>query len=176
MNPPPILEFEPPEFRVGIGYDSHRLRVGRRLVLGGVQIPSEKGLEGHSDADILLHAITDAMLGAASQGDIGELFPHSDPQWKDVESSVFVRHASELLVSYGWRVVNLDAVVVLERPKILPYRSRIRENIAALVGTKPGSIGLKAKTGEGIGPVGNCELAEAHAVALIARSGSPQLM
>ena len=176
MNPPPIVEFELPETRVGIGYDSHRLEEGRRLVLGGVEIPAEKGLAGHSDADILLHAITDAMLGASGQGDIGELFPPSDPQWEDADSSVFVRHAFELLESYGWRVVNVDAVVVLERPKILPFRDRIRENVSNLLGIEPGAVGLKAKTGEGAGPVGEGAVAEAHAVVLIARSGAPKLM
>ena len=149
---------------------------GRRLVLGGVEIPAEKGLEGHSDADILLHAITDAMLGASGQGDIGELFPPSDPQWQDADSSVFVRHAVEVLESYGWSVVNVDAVVVLERPKIQPFRDQIRENVSALLGIEPGAFGLKAKTGEGTGPVGAGELAEAHAAILIARSGAPKLM
>ena len=176
MNPPPIVELEPPEFRVGIGYDSHRMETGRRLVLGGVEIPFEKGLAGHSDADVVLHAITDAMLGAAGQGDIGELFPPSDPQWRDADSSVFARHAFELLVSYGWRIVNVDAVIVIERPKILPYRDRMREKVANLLGIPTGAVGLKAKTAEGRGPVGEGDLAEAHAAVLIARSGPPNLM
>lgn len=176
MKPPPIVGFEAPESRVGIGYDSHRLAAGRRLILGGVQIPAKKGLVGHSDADILLHAITDAILGASGQGDIGELFPPSDPQWKDADSSVFVRHAVELLESYGWRVVNVDAVIVLEEPKILPFRARVRDSVAALLGVESSVVGLKAKTGEGVGPVGTGELAEAHAVVMISRSGSPKLM
>ena len=175
MNPP-IIDFDRPEMRTGIGYDSHRLAAGRRLVLGGVEIPSDKGLLGHSDADVLLHAITDAMLGAAAKGDIGVLFPASDPQWRDADSSVFVRHAAELLESYGWKTVNVDAVVVLERPKLLPYRDRIRRNVASMVGIDPDAVGLKAKTGEGVGPVGTGQLAEAHAVVLISRSRVPKLM
>lgn len=175
MNPP-IIDFDRPEMRVGIGYDSHRLAAGRRLVLGGIEIPSEKGLLGHSDADVLLHAITDAMLGAAAKGDIGVLFPPSDPQWRDADSSIFVRHASELLESYGWEVVNVDALVLLERPKLLPYRGRIRANVASMLGIDPDAVGLKAKTGEGVGPVGTGQLAEAHAVVLVSRSRVPKLM
>ena len=176
MNPPPIVSFDRNEVRVGIGCDSHRLVEGRPLILGGVEIPSEKGLQGHSDADILLHAVTDAILGAAGQSDIGELFPPSDPQWKDADSSIFLRHATELLDSYGWSVVNVDAVIVLEQPKILPYRDRIRENLASMLGIDPGAVGLKAKTGEGVGPVGTGEIAAAHAVALITGSGTKKLM
>ena len=175
MNPP-IIDFERPELRVGIGYDSHRLATGRKLVLGGVEIQSEKGLLGHSDADVLLHAITDAMLGAAAKGDIGTLFPPSDPQWRDADSSIFVRHASELLESYGWKVVNVDAVILIEQPRLGPYRDRIRERVASLLGIDPDAIGLKAKTGEGVGPVGTGQLAEAHAVVLISRSSVPKLM
>ncbi len=176
MNPPPFVSFEQPETRVGFGYDCHRLVEGRPLILGGIEIESDRGLVGHSDADILLHAVTDAMLGASAQGDIGELFPPTDPQWKDADSSVFVRHAAELLESYGWKIANVDAVIVIERPKILPYRDRIRENICSLLGLEPAAVFLKAKTGEGVGPVGTGELAEAHAVVLISRSGSPRLM
>lgn len=176
MKPPPTVPFEWPEFRIGIGYDSHRLAAGRRLVLGGVEIPADRGLLGHSDADILLHAITDALLGAAAKGDIGTLFPPTDPQWKDADSSVFVRHAKELLECYGWNVVNVDAVVVLERPKLLPHRDRIRDSVAALLGIDPDAVGLKAKTGEGVGPAGTGELAEAHAVAMVRRSRITKLM
>ena len=176
MNPPSFPGSKPSETRVGIGYDCHRLAAGRKLILGGVEIAAEKGLLGHSDADILLHAITDALLGAATQGDIGELFPPTDPQWEAADSSVFVRHASELLTGYGWKVVNIDAVVILERPKLLPHRDRIRDNIASLLGIETSAVGLKAKTGEGVGPVGTGELAEAHAVVLIARQKTPKLM
>ncbi len=145
-------------------------------MLGGVEIPSEKGLAGHSDADVLLHAITDAMLGAAAKGDIGILFPASDPQWRDAASSIFVRHASELLESYGWMIVNVDAVVLLEEPKLQPYRDRIRKSVASLLGIDPDAVGLKAKTGEGVGPVGTGQLAEAHAVVLVSRSRVPKVM
>ena len=176
MTPPPIISLEPPEFRTGVGYDVHRLAKGRKLVIGGVEIASDKGLVGHSDADILLHAITDAMLGASAQGDIGELFPNDDPQWQHADSSVFARQAAEILESYGWRIVNVDAVVVLERPKLLPYRERIRENIASILKIPTGAVGLKAKTGEGVGPVGTEQMAEAHAVVLIARTGQPKVM
>ncbi len=176
MNPPPFAVLEPPEFRVGIGYDCHRLVPDRPLMLGGVEIESDKGLLGHSDADVVLHAITDALLGAVGQGDIGELFPPSDPQWKDAPSSVFVRHAVELVQGYGWRVVNLDIVVVIERPRILPHRDSIRNSIRNLLGIDVGAVGLKAKTGEGIGPVGTGELAESHAVVLLMRREKPKLM
>ena len=176
MKPPPIISFDPPEFRTGIGFDSHRLATGRKLILGGVEIPSEQGLHGHSDADVLLHAITDALLGAAAQGDIGEFFPPSDPQWKDADSSIFARHAVELLESYGWSIVNVDAVVVLERPKLLTYRDRMRENIASILKVPATAVGLKAKSGEGVGPVGTGQLAEAHAVVSIKRAGTAQVM
>ena len=176
MKPPPIVSLERNEFRIGIGYDSHRLVEGRPLILGGVNIPSKIGLQGHSDADILLHAITDAILGATGQGDIGELFPPSDPQWRDADSSIFLRHATELLDSYGWRLVNVDTVTVLERPKILPFRDRIRENVAALLQIAPELVSVKAKTNEGLGPVGSGELAVAHAIALVERSGSRKVM
>ena len=119
------------EFRCGVGYDLHRLEEGRELILGGVEIPHEKGLDGHSDADILMHALTDALLGAAALGDIGELFPPTDPQWKGAASEVFLRHAVELLQSYGYEIINVDAVVILEKPKLLPYRDAIRTNLRA---------------------------------------------
>ncbi len=156
------------EFRTGVGYDSHRLEPGRPLVLGGIEIPSEMGLVGHSDADILIHALTDALLGAAGLGDIGELFPNSDPKWKDAASEIFLTQARELLEGYGCRIVNVDAVVVIERPKILPHRRKIRDNLARILRIEPSRIGLKAKTSEGVGPCGRGEAAEAHAVATVA--------
>ena len=164
------------EHRCGVGYDLHRLEPGRRLILGGVEIPFDKGLAGHSDADILIHALTDALLGAAGLGDIGELFPPSDPQWKDAASEVFLRHACELLRGYGYEIINVDAVIILERPKILPHRDKIRKNLARILGVDAGRIGLKAKTSEGVGAAGRSEAAEAHAVALIVRDAKPQLM
>jgi 2-C-methyl-D-erythritol 2,4-cyclodiphosphate synthase len=142
---------------------------GRRLILGGVEIPSEKGLLGHSDADIVSHAVTDALLGAAALGDIGQHFPPSDPQWKDAPGSVFLGRARELLAAAGWEIVNVDVVVVIERPKILPYRDQIRENLARMLGVDIAAVSVKAKTSEGVGPVGEGLAAEAHAVATVGR-------
>ena len=179
MSAPPIPSIptiDPREFRMGVGYDLHRLEAGKKLILGGVAIPFEKGLSGHSDGDILLHALTDALLGAASMGDIGEIFPPSDEQWKDADSSIFLRHARELLQGYGWRIVNVDTIIVIERPKILPYRERIRKNVAGILQIDPDLISIKAKSAEGIGPIGLGQAAEAHAAAAISRAAGPKLM
>lgn len=157
------------EFRVGVGYDSHRLTENRRLILGGVEIPFDKGLDGHSDGDILLHSLTDALLGAAGLGDIGEYFPPSDPRWKDADSRVFLRHAADLVRQRGYRIVNVDVTLVLEAPKIGPYREQIRKSVAETLEVEPDRVGLKAKTAEGLGPVGRGESAEAHAVASLAK-------
>ena len=164
------------EIRNGVGYDLHRLEAGRKLILGGVEIDFEKGLAGHSDADILMHAVTDALLGAASLGDIGELFPPSDDQWKGAASEVFLKHAKELVEGYGYRVINVDAVIVIERPKILPFRDQIRDNLARILGVDRDRVGLKAKTSEGVGPVGLGEAAECHAVAMLQRETSAKVM
>ena len=166
----------PQEFRCGIGYDLHRLEPGRKLILGGVEIPFDKGLAGHSDADIVLHALTDALLGAAGLGDIGELFPPTDPQWKDCASEVFLTQARELVEGYGYRIINVDVVVILERPKLLPHRQAIRENVSRLLGVRPDRIGMKAKTSESVGPAGRGEAAEAHAVACLVRDEAPRMM
>jgi 2-C-methyl-D-erythritol 2,4-cyclodiphosphate synthase len=157
------------EFRTGLGYDLHRMVEGRRLILGGVEIPHEKGLAGHSDADIVAHALTDALLGAAALGDIGEHFPPSDPQWKDAPGSVFLGRAREMLAAHGFSIVHVDVVVVIERPKILPYRPQIRENLARMLGVAPESVSIKAKTAEGLGDVGRGEAAEAFATATVRR-------
>jgi 2-C-methyl-D-erythritol 2,4-cyclodiphosphate synthase len=157
------------EFRVGVGYDSHRLTENRRLILGGVEIPFDKGLDGHSDGDILLHSLTDALLGAAGLGDIGEHFPPSDPRWKDADSRIFLRHAADLVRQRGYRIVNVDVTLVLEAPKIGPYREQIRKSVAETLDVEPDRVGLKAKTAEGLGPVGRGESAEAHAVASLAK-------
>jgi len=159
------------EFRSGVGYDLHRLAEGRRLVLGGVEIPAEKGLLGHSDADVVSHAVTDALLGAAALGDIGEHFPASDPQWKDAPSRLFLERARELLGKHGFAIVNVDVVVVIERPRILPYRERIRESLAASLGIEAAAVSVKAKTAEGVGAVGEGAAAEAYAVATISKAG-----
>ena len=157
------------EFRVGIGYDSHRLVENRKLIVGGVEIPFEKGLSGHSDGDILFHALTDALLGAVGLGDIGQYFPPSDPRWKDADSRVFLEHARKLIQENGYRVVNVDAVIILEQPRIGPHRDAIRKNVAEVLGIEVERVGLKAKTAEGMGPVGEGKAAEAQAVALVAR-------
>jgi len=162
------------EFRTGIGYDSHRLAEGRKLILGGVEIPFEKGLAGHSDADIVLHALTDALLGAAALGDIGEHFPPSEDRWRDADSRLFLEHARSLLQADGYEIVNADIVVLIQRPKLLPYRDQIRRNIASALGIEADRVGLKAKTAEGVGPVGAEQTAEAHAVATICREVQPR--
>ncbi len=162
------------EYRTGIGYDLHPLVGGRRLVLGGVEISFEKGLAGHSDADVVCHAVTDALLGAAGLGDIGEHFPPSNPRWKDSPSLVFVRRARGLLQGAGFSIVHLDVVLVLERPKILPHRDRIRRNLAEALGVAESAVSIKAKTAEGIGPVGEGRAAEAWAAATVRVKGKRQ--
>ncbi|MDA1315869.1 MAG: 2-C-methyl-D-erythritol 2,4-cyclodiphosphate synthase [Acidobacteria bacterium] len=157
------------EFRVGIGYDSHRLVENRKFIVGGVEIPFEKGLSGHSDGDILFHALTDALLGAVGLGDIGEHFPPSDTKWKDAASRIFLEHAHKLIQENGYRVVNVDAVIIVEQPKIGPWRDAIRKSVAEVLGIEMERVGLKAKTAEGMGPVGEGLAAEAQAVALLAR-------
>ncbi|MBN2338321.1 MAG: 2-C-methyl-D-erythritol 4-phosphate cytidylyltransferase [Acidobacteria bacterium] len=162
-----------PEVRVGQGIDYHRLTAGRRLVLGGVEIPFERGLEGHSDADVLLHAVCDALLGAAGMGDIGRLFPDSDPAWRGRASLFFLEEVGRLLAAEGWRALNVDATLVLERPKIAPHALAMRRNIAAALGLDEGAVGVKATTSEGMNAEGRGEGVSAQAVALIARGPAP---
>ena len=152
------------EFRSGLGWDVHRLVAGRPLILAGVQIPSEAGLDGHSDADVLAHAITDAILGAAALGDIGMHFPDTDPRWKNCDSLVFLRHAKSLMEAAGFRLVNVDSTVVLERPKLKDYRQAIREKLAATLGLTLDRVSVKFKTAEKMGPVGEGRSAEAQAI------------
>jgi 2-C-methyl-D-erythritol 2,4-cyclodiphosphate synthase len=156
--------------RVGYGYDVHRLVAGRRLVLGGVEIPSDKGLDGHSDADVLVHAICDALLGAAALGDIGRHFPNTDPKYGGISSLVLLKHVGGLLEAGGYALVNIDATLILERPKILPYVEAMQAAIGEALGVSPALISIKATTGEGLGFAGRGEGAEAHAVAGIIRS------
>ena len=156
--------------RVGQGYDSHRLVEGRPLILGGVHIPFEKGLDGHSDADVLLHAVTDALLGAASLGDIGTHFPPSDPKWKGADSGKLLSAVLGLAKEKGWRVVNLDATVVCERPKLGAYKATIRENVAKLLEVAVDAVSIKAKTNEKMDAVGREEGMVAQAVILLARN------
>ena len=152
------------EVRIGQGWDSHRLAPGRPLILGGVRVPSEFGLEGHSDADVLSHAITDAILGAAALGDIGMHFPDSDPKWKGSDSLVFLRHARELAEARGYRIVNVDSTIILERPRLRDYREAIRNKVAEALGVDPSRVSLKFKTAEKLGPVGEGRSAESQAI------------
>ncbi len=155
--------------RVGQGWDLHRLGPGRPLMLGGVEVPSELGELGHSDGDALFHAIVDAMLGAVAVGDIGRHFPPSDPRWKDAPSRLFVERAAEILAGSGWRVVNVDATVVLERPRLAPLADDIRASVADALGLSVGAVSVKAKTREGLGDVGRSEAVEAQAIVLVER-------
>ena len=158
------------EFRTGLGWDVHRLAEGRALIIGGVTIPSDKGLEGHSDADILLHAVTDALLGAAALGDIGMHFPDTDPQWKGAASARFLEHAVALVVEKGFWLVNVDTTVILERPKLKDYRIDIRNSLAKCLGLDVDRVSVKFKTAERVGPVGEGKSAEAQAIVTIAKT------
>ena len=153
--------------RVGTGYDLHRLVEGRPLILGGVTVPFERGALGHSDADVVCHASTDAILGAACLGDIGRHFPDSDPRWKDASSLDLLRHAAGLVREAGLEILNLDVVVILERPKILPHLDAIRAGLADAAGIATGQVSVKGKTNEGVDAVGRGEAIAAHAVALL---------
>ena len=154
--------------RIGQGWDNHRLTAGRPLILGGVTIPSDFGLDGPSDADIPLHAITDALLGSVALGDIGMHFPDTDPQWHGAASAQFVQHAQSLVTQRGYSIVNLDCTVILERPKLKDFRTAIRENVAHLLNLPLADVNVKFKTSEKVGPVGEGLSAEAQAVVLIA--------
>ncbi|MBX3179581.1 MAG: 2-C-methyl-D-erythritol 2,4-cyclodiphosphate synthase [Candidatus Hydrogenedentes bacterium] len=153
--------------RIGQGYDLHRLEAGRPLILGGVTIPHEKGLAGHSDADVLAHAITDALLGAANLGNIGQLFPDNDPKFKDADSLVLLRLARDRVLEAGWRVENIDSTVVAQRPKLNPHIDAIRAKLAAAMDISADMVSVKAKTNEGVGPEGREEAISAQAVALL---------
>ena len=157
------------EYRTGLGWDVHRLAPNRPLILGGVTIPYEFGLEGHSDADILAHAVTDAILGAASLGDIGMHFPDTDPRWKGADSLVFLKQALELARAAGFELVNVDSTVILERPKLKDYRTPIREKLADALGLSLDRVSVKFKTAEKVGPVGEGKSAEAQAVVTLRR-------
>jgi 2-C-methyl-D-erythritol 2,4-cyclodiphosphate synthase len=160
--------------RTGQGYDSHRLAPGRRLVLGGVEIPSPIGLDGHSDADVLTHAVIDALLGAAGLGDIGEHFPDTADEYKDADSIVLLREVAARVGAAGWVVVNIDATVLIERPRLAPHREGMRVRLAEALGLDPGAVNVKATTGEAVGFVGRGEGAAALAIATLeAASGAP---
>lgn len=153
--------------RIGTGYDVHRLVPDRDLMIGGVRIPYEKGLLGHSDADVLLHAVMDALLGAAALGDIGKLFPDSDPAYAGADSLVLLRRVAEVLAEHGYGIGNVDATVLAQRPKLAPHIPEMRERLAAAMGVGPGRVSVKATTEEGLGFTGTGEGIAAHAVALI---------
>jgi 2-C-methyl-D-erythritol 2,4-cyclodiphosphate synthase len=153
--------------RIGIGYDIHRLVEGRKLVLGGVEIPFEKGLLGHSDSDVLIHAICDALLGAAALGDIGTHFPDTDPRWAGASSLDFLARVVEMLADRGYRVANVDATVMAERPKLKSYIQAIREQLASVLRVDVDQVSVKAKTKEGLESVGRGEAIVAQAVALL---------
>ncbi len=153
--------------RIGHGYDVHRLAQGRRLILGGVEIPFEKGLLGHSDADVLAHAVMDALLGAAALGDIGQLFPDSDPAYEGADSLALLRRVAALLGENGYRAGNVDATVLAQRPRLAPHIPLMRERLAAAMGVPAGRVSVKATTEEGLGFTGAGEGIAAHAVAII---------
>jgi 2-C-methyl-D-erythritol 2,4-cyclodiphosphate synthase len=153
--------------RIGFGNDIHRLEAGRPLIIGGVRIEADLGAEGHSDADVLLHAVTDAMLGALALGDIGTHFSNSDPQWKDADSSVFLGKAAALAAEAGYSVANVDSTISLETPKLRPYIDEMRARLAEVLGVEVQQVSIKAKTGEGVDAVGRGEAIRAEAVVLL---------
>ena len=155
--------------KVGLGYDIHRLIPGRKLLLGGVELPFEKGEDGHSDGDVLFHAITDAVLGASGLGDIGSFFPPEDPQWKDADYAKLLQTVMEKVRADGWKIENIDCVVKLEKPKFIPYRTQVIESVARVLQVQSEQVFVKAKTGEKLPPVGTSEAVEATAVCLLFR-------
>ncbi len=156
-----------PLARVGIGHDTHALGPGKSIRLGGVEIPHDRELVGHSDADVLLHAVTDALLGAAGLGDIGEMFPDSDPANRGRDSAEMLRAAVEAVAEAGWQIANVDCIVHAQRPKLAPYKESMRRRMAEILQVAAEQIGVKAKTGEHVGPVGREEAVEAQCVALL---------
>ena len=159
-------------YRIGLGHDTHRLEPGDGLWLGGIKLPHDKAAVGHSDADVLLHAVTDALLGAVGLGDIGELFPDTDPANRGRESADMLTVAWEKVRAAGWQLVNLDCVIFAQRPKILPHREAMRQRLADLLGCGSDRVWLKAKTGEAVGPIGQEQALAAECVVLLERDGS----
>jgi 2-C-methyl-D-erythritol 2,4-cyclodiphosphate synthase len=156
--------------RVGIGHDTHRLAEGGPLILGGVRVEYARGLVGHSDADVILHALTDALLGAAGLGDIGDAYPDTDPAWKDANSRVFLEETRQRLNRAGWQPVNVDVIVFAQEPKLGASKSAIRDNLATLLGLSLDRVNVKAKTGEKVGPIGRSEAISCQVVCLIERT------
>jgi len=163
------------QFRIGSGHDTHRLAAGRPLILGGVVIPHDKGLVGHSDADAVLHAVTDALLGAAGLGDIGDAYPDTDPRYLGADSRVFLTETLAKLNLLGWRVVNLDVTIFAQEPKLGPVKATIRASLAELLAVSLDCVNVKAKTGEKVGHIGRAEAIGTHAVVLIEKAISHQL-
>ena len=161
-----------PEFRVGLGTDLHRLVDGNPLVIGGVRIQHDRGPDAHSDGDVLLHAVVDALLGATGSGDIGELFPDTDSRFKNADSALFVRRAMEVLKSSGWRLVNVDATVTTQSPRLKDHKPAIRQRMAEVLGIPVERVNIKAKTGERVGPIGREEAIGSDVVVLIERPHS----
>jgi len=157
-------------YRIGIGYDLHRLVEGRKLTIGGITIPHEKGLLGHSDADVLIHAIIDAILGALAMGDIGTHFPDTDPQYKDIDSKTLLHHIIHLTKEQGWYIVNIDSTIIAEKPKLKPFIKNIREVLSQILEMPIDCISVKAKTNEGIGPEGKEEAISCFAVVLLSQT------
>ena len=155
------------KYRVGIGYDIHRLVEGRELIIGGVKITHEKGLLGHSDADVLVHAIIDALLGALALDDIGTLFPDTDPKYKDADSMVLLRHVYEKIQAEGYKINNIDSNIIAQNPKMMPYIPKMKEALAYLMGLEPSDISIKAKTKEKLDAVGESRAIEANAVVML---------
>ncbi len=156
-------------YRIGIGYDIHRLVENRKLIIGGVIIPHNKGLDGHSDADVLIHSIIDAILGALALGDIGNHFPDTDPRYKDISSTILLSKTIQLLNSHNYNIVNVDSTVIAEKPKLNPYTSRIKSNLSSILQIPIECISIKAKTNEKVGPEGREEAISAYSVVLIAK-------
>lgn len=161
------------EYRAGLGWDVHRTAPGRPLILGGITVPADFGLEGHSDADVLAHAITDAILGAAALGDIGMHFPDTDPRWRGADSLMFLRHARDLARQAGWEIANVDSTVILERPKLKDFRLPIRESLAGCLDLPVDRVSVKFKTAERVGPVGEGRSAEAQAIVALKSANAP---
>ncbi|MFK7765814.1 MAG: 2-C-methyl-D-erythritol 2,4-cyclodiphosphate synthase [Mariniblastus sp.] len=164
----------PATFRIGIGHDTHRLKPGGPLRLGGLDIEHDQSLDGHSDADVLLHAITDAILGAAALGDIGELFPDTAAENKGRDSAQMLSFAYAQVVAAGYKIANIDCIVFAQQPKLSPHKREIAKKVAEILSLEPNQVGVKAKTGEGVGPVGNSEIMMAECVALLYQPSSTE--
>jgi 2-C-methyl-D-erythritol 2,4-cyclodiphosphate synthase len=155
--------------KVGLGYDLHRLVEGRKLLLGGIYLPFERGEDGHSDGDVLLHAISDALLGASGLGDIGSFFPPEEPQWKDADSAQLLKTVVSKVYDEGWKIENLDCVIKLEKPKFIPYRTQVIKSIADILQIDENQVFVKAKTGEKLAEIGRSEAVEVWCVCLLSR-------